>query len=57
MTKEVLKVNKDKEELQRLKEKNNPFFVAFQSLNLEFRRVLLMNRPRLMRCLKVKVKQ
>ena len=35
MTKEVLKVNKDKEELQRLKEKNNPFFVAFQSLNLE----------------------
>ena len=35
MTKEVLKVNKGKEELQRLKEKNNPFFVAFQSLNLE----------------------
>lgn len=35
MTKEVLKVNKDQEELQRLKEKNNPFFVAFQSLNLE----------------------
>ena len=35
MTKEVLKVNKDKAELQRLKEKNNPFFVAFQSLNLE----------------------
>ena len=35
MTKEVLKVNKDKEELQRLKEKNNPFFVAFQSINLE----------------------
>ena len=32
MTKEVLKVNKGK---QRLKEKNNPFFVAFQSLNLE----------------------
>lgn len=35
MTKEVLKVNKEQEELQRLKEKNNPFFVAFQSLNLE----------------------
>lgn len=35
MTKEVLKVNKGKEELQRLKEKNNPFFVAFQSLNIE----------------------
>ncbi len=29
MTKEVLKVNKDKEELQRLKEKNNPFLRRF----------------------------